>query len=449
MTNRATFLHSFEDDLQVSGERAFIDRFRISLGDWGLYGTEENACETLTNLRMEEVKTPEGECIPLFSGDPIVSFKQRLNIKFASANDDNKMANVSPLIAGRVAYSDRYRRPEELKGATSTIQFNASLNLTRFIQAQKFKLRTPVVRPPRLLTPRCLAIDTDMSWFKDEVPLQKSTNLLIGPWTKYADALARPVRTHMSRYLRIVEGVLDRALRRSTRDGVTPPSRSKYYSLQEIEFYWEFDCDSPIQYVTGALPKIRGMSDRFFEGQVEIQDDAQAVLITEFQSPSIKAKIAKGTWLRVYAKTTRRVRFEILLEASVIGSKGGGQTAATRKALCDKIGVLSDYSASKFNPILAALQRSPSPSSTLTAIRLLSEINLCANDPYLAEAIIGSLVCFDRVALYNNSPFKTAVHDLRDKGVLCTVIPRSRNYSVTPSYRAALEQLKRSLSTPH
>ncbi|MFY0648005.1 hypothetical protein [Sulfitobacter geojensis] len=445
MTNRATFLHSFEDDHEVTGERAFIDRFRISLGDWGLYGSEENACETLTNLRREEVHTPEGECIPLFSGDPIVSFKQRLNIKFASANNDNETADVSPLIAGRVAFSDRYRRPEKLKGARSTIQFNASLNLTRFIQAQKFKLKTPHIRPPRLLTPRCLAIDTDMSWFKDEVPLKKSTNLLIGPWTKYADALARPVRTHMSRYLGIVEGVLDRALRRSTRDGVTPPLRSKYYSLQEIEFYWEFDCDSPVQYVTSALPKIRSMSDRVFEGQVQIQDDARAVLITEAQSPSIKAKIAKGTWLRVYAKTTRRVRFEILLEASVIGSVAGGQTAATRNALCDKIGVLAEHSANKFNPVLALLQRPPAEPSTITAIRLLSEISHCAKDPYLAEAIVGALVSFDRIALYNNSPFRGAVHELRDRGVLVTVIPRSRNYTVSEKYRNAIEQLKRLL----
>lgn len=395
---------------------------------------------------MEEVVTSEGECIPLFTGDPFLSFKQRLNINFASAKSDDKTADTSPLISGRLAYSDRYRRPEKLKNAKSSFQFNTTLNLTRFVQAQKFKLRTPHIRPPHLLTPLALAIEADENWFKEEVPLKKATNLLIGPWTKYAYAMSRPLSRHLSRYLWLVDAVLDRALTNSSRDGLSRPLRTKYYSLQEIEFYWEFDCENPITYVSAALPKIRSASSRFFEGQVEIQRIEQTASITEYQSPSIKAKIAKGTWLRCYAKTTRRVRFEIVLDSDIIGQLSNGQTATSRTELCSKVEVLANYSAKKLNPILGLLNGPPKPISTLSAIRLLSEINLATGDPYLAEAIVGSLVVFDRVALYGNSPFKDAIHNLRDKGVLCTVVPKSRNYSVTPAYRSALDQLKHSFS---
>lgn len=390
--------------------------------------------------------TPDGECIPLFTGDPFLSFKQRLNIRFKSAASDNKMADVSPLMAGKIAYTDRYRRPTRLAPVESSVQFNTSLNLTRFVQAQSLRLRTRIDRRPHLITQLLLAISADPTWFKEEQPLVRATNLIVGPWNKYSFATSRTATSHFARYLRLVDGTLDRALEMSVPENVQSPIREKYYSLQEIEFYWEFDCDSPISFVMNALPKIRSMTSRFYEGGVSVQSLDMSPLETEHQSPSIKAKIGKGTWVRVYAKTTRRVRIEVVLEASIIGQKAGGQTASTRKQMCAKLDALSMYATSKLNPVLAALHEPPHAPSTISAMRLLSEVNRCSPSTFLAEAIIGALVAFDRVSLEPNSPFKEAVHLLRDSDVLRTVIPRSRNYTVTDTYRPALEQLKRSLA---
>ncbi|WP_271950352.1 hypothetical protein [Ruegeria faecimaris] len=448
MTHRSNFLYDIRQDREVTADRAFIDRIQLSIGDWGLFGTEDQVCETLTNLRQHDVMTPDGELLPLFTGDPFLSFRQLLNIRFNSAQVDKNTADVSPLISGKVAYGDRYRRPEALRSATSRIQFQTSLNLTRFVQAQKFKLRTLTDRPPRLLTPLVLAISADEAWFRDETPLTKATNLIVGPWTKYAYASSRPLEIHVSRYLRLVEGVLNRALLEATPEGATRPLREKYYSLQEIEFYWEFDCESPIAYVVSALPKVRSLASQFFEGEIETQNRDQTSLDVLHQSPSIKAKVGKGTWLRVYAKTTKRVRFEVVLEANIIGEKSGGQTAASRNALCSKISELASYATSKLNPALAVIQAPPAPLSTFPAIRLLSEVNRHSTDQYLAEAIVSTLVSFDRISLYSNSPFKESVHRLRDMGVLKTVVPRSRNYTVTDEYRTALEQLRLNFSSP-
>ena len=288
-----------------------------------------------------------------------------------------------------------------------------------------------------------MAIDPDPDWFRNEFPLVNATNLIIGPWTKYAYARSRSPKIHLARYLRLVDGVIGRALSEATPENARNPSRVKHYSLQEIEIYWEYDCDSPIQFVIGALPKIRSIGSAIFEGNRDISDAHEISVGTEHQSPSIKAKIAKGTWLKLYAKTNRRVRFEILLEANIIGQTASGQTASTRAELCEKLDALTIYAAGKLNRVLPVVLAPPAPASTLSALRLLTEINRCSRDPYLAEAIVGALVGFDRLSLYNNSPFYDVVHDLKSAGVLRTVIPHIRNYVVTDGYRHALANLRK------
>ncbi|MCK0139306.1 hypothetical protein [Aliiroseovarius sp. F47248L] len=442
MSHRKDFLHNFTIDKQVTPERALIDRLQLSIGDWGLFGSPDQVCETVTNLRNIEIETSEGECIPLFKGDPFLSHRQRLNISFASAAADTKNTGLSPLISGNLRYSARYRRPEELRDATSSFQFNTTLNLTRFIQAQKFRLRTRIDRRPRLLTDMVLAIDPDPTWHANETPLTAASNLIVGPWPKYAYAQSRSAQKHLSRYLRLVDGVLQRSFTMATSDGSPAPRRAAYYSLQEIEVYWEYDCDDPIQFVTALLPKIRSIGSVFYEGSVDTSYAREVSSVIEHQSPSIKARIAKGVWLRVYAKTNRRVRFEILLESNIIGKICGGQTASSRPLFCSKVSPLIEYATDKLNTILPTILPSLAPNSHHTAISLVTEICSACNATHTAQTIISSLVCMGRIALYNGSHLKEPVHKLRDLGVLQTVIPRSRNYVVTPRYEEALTSLR-------
>lgn len=450
MTQRNRFLLNFNEQTRVSVDQAFIDRVQLTIGDWGLYGTEDNVCETLTNLRHQEVETAEGEIIPLFKGDPIYSFRQKLNIAFAAPKDDAKNKGIAPLLVGEIWYADRYRRPMSLNDAASRVHFKTTLNLTRFVQAQKFKLRTRVDRKPRLLTGLVLAVDPDESWFADEWPLVPATNIIIGPWMKFAYAKSKSLHEHFVRYLSLVDGLLDRSLKQATPEASPSlPKREKHYSLQEIEFYWEYDCDNPIEVVSSMLSKIKRLGSVAYEGSVDVEYPQRASSKVDFQSPSVKAKIAQGTWLKVYAKTSRRVRFEIELKSEIIGKQANGQTAKSRRALGRKITPLVQYATQQLNSVLPTLIAPPVPRSNVPALRLMSEINSVCEGPHVAEAIIGALVTFGRVSLYNNSPFKDPVHILRDKGVLTTVVPRSRNYVVTDEFATALEQLRSMTAAGH
>jgi hypothetical protein len=444
MTDRSGFLLSLTENLQVLPEQAFIDRIQLTVGDWGLFGTTDNVCETFTELRLQEVVTAEGVCIPLFSGDPIFSLQQHLNIRFSSPNNDDENTGVAPLVSGAIWYADRYRRPEALRHATSRVHFQTSLNLTRFVQAQKFKLRTPLNRRPRLFfSSLAMAIEPDEAWYKEERPLVPATNVIIGPWTKYAYAMSKSLEQHFLEYLELLDELLSQSLTNSTPENVEVPLREEHYSLQEIEFYWEFDCDNPITTVIEFLPRLRSVGSTFFEGLKEIDPPTDISGGADRQSPSIKAKIAEGTWLKVYAKTTRRIRFEIELEAGIIGKKACGQTADSKASLSAKIGPLKQYATDKLNAIIPVLLAPPLPQSNLPALRLIHEIVRACGDPHLAETIIGSLVAFDRVTNYRNPPLKDAIQRLSSREVLKTVVPGSRNYVVQSEYEQALKALKR------
>ncbi|MEO1345558.1 MAG: hypothetical protein AAFV74_15530 [Pseudomonadota bacterium] len=84
----------------------------------------------------------------------------------------------------------------------------------------------------------------------------------------------------------------------------------------------------------------------------------------------------------------------------------------------------------------------PPPPSTIGAFELMHAIYKQAQNQYVAETIVASLVSFRRITPYNNDPLRETIHRLRDNGVLRTIRPKSRNYVVTDRYYHALERLR-------
>lgn len=444
LKNRDDFVRQIPENAIVSAEDAFVDRVKIAIGHWGLYGTEAQVCEQISNLMRHQVMTAEGELIQLFKGENLLSLRQRLNIQFNSSKSDRKNTGTAPLISGHLAFSERYDRPEALREATSRVQFNTSLNLTRFVQAQKIKQKSRLDRPPRLLTPLVLAIDIDTNWFAHERPLVPATNLIIGQSRKYDYAKLKTPSQHLGRYLWLADAALTRAFEDERADNIPAVQRVKYYSLQEIEIYWEFNSDSPIRFVQSIIPRVKSLGDQFYDGEVEIDPNFASSFgsAVDYQSPSIKAKLSKGVWLKIYAKTDRRVRFEIELESSVIGQRSRSQTASTRNALCSKLPALIDFATSRLNAVLPHILGADAAPSTASPLRLLSDFAKFTGDPDIAETILAALIVFDRISLYNNSPLMPYVHKLRDKGYLRTVKSGSRNYVICDEYRGTLKKLK-------
>lgn len=440
MSRRSLFLPTLTPETVVNAEAAFIDRFQIDIGDWALFGADTSIFSALTAFSQSNVLTGHGEVVPLFNGHLVDSLYAMRKLKFSTNPDTDNMSRATALVSGAVKqaqwrFSSTSRQPDE----TARITFSTQLNLTRFIQAQHLKRRSPLGRP-NLAAGYVLAIDPDESWYTDEVPLIPATNVIIGPSQKYAYALKRTRTAQFSRYLDLVKGMLNRVVANAFDGEEATFQRFPAYALKEIEFYWEFDTPNPIDYVESIRPALFAANNSVSEDRYDFE---QASFEIQGQSPCLTVRITSDTKIKIYAKTNRRVRFEVTLKKAAISRAAGQRTTTTSKAMADMIPALAQEAAQRTNVLLQSIATSPTPRSSFTAVSLVHAITRVCNTPHESEAVIAALTTFGRITLQNHDPLRYVVHILRDRGILTNTRPRSKVYVVTDEYREPLERLRR------
>lgn len=139
-------------------------------------------------------------------------------------------------------------------------------------------------------------------------------NVLIG---SRALSFARPEAwpIHLRRYLDVIEFELEQEFRRAAvalgngRREEDCYSRVPYYVLKKVETYFEFSARNPTQVLRLLAPSLESLARRFHSRKFPMglwepdnDQDATRVLLS----------LGGGRTLRVYAKTTHRLRFEII-----------------------------------------------------------------------------------------------------------------------------------------
>ncbi|MFT6535230.1 MAG: hypothetical protein ACJAQU_000118 [Loktanella salsilacus] len=360
-------------------------------------------------------------------------------MKFTTNPNKDNISQNAALVSGAVKQTQwRYSKTSKRPNETTRVTFATQLNLTRFIQAQRLKRRSPLNRP-NLAAGYVLAINPEESWYTDEVPLIPATNVIIGPREKYAFALKKSQSAHLSRYLNLVKGMLNRVVSQSLVGEDATYERFAAYSLKEIEFYWEFDSTNPIDYVESIRPNIIATNENVGESLYEIQ---QTQYDLRGQSPCLTVRLTRDIKLKIYAKTNRRVRFEVTLKQDAINRAAGRRTTTSSKALIDMVPQLAEEAASRVNTLLQSIAAPPAPPSTFTSVQLIHAITRACNTPYESETIIAALTTFGRIALQNNDPMKDIIHTLKDRGILRNLKSRSKVYVATDVFKEPLERLR-------
>lgn len=437
---RADFVRPLGADTEVTAEDAFVDKIDLSIGYWALLGDEDAICSAMEHLRQHTlIQTPYGEVLPVFQGELIKHVHDIRHLRFTANPRTDNLDRAHTLVSGTVEFATWGNRPtSRLEDERARLNFRTKLNQTRFVQAQHLQ-RISHPERPALAADYVLAITPEDRWYRDEIPLLPATNVIIGPSQKYAYALKNSRRAQFRRYISLVHSMLQSSLDVAFDDEDAEARQLPNFVLHSIEFYWEFDHDNPIDYVITILPLLRQQA-------VNATDAVYAVSLPELgiecQSPCIKIALTKTIELKVYAKTNRRVRFEVSFKDAAVGKHGGGQTATSIRELSNKIPSLATEAAKRCNKVLQSITAAPPPPSTIGAFELMHAIYKQAQNQYVAETIVASLVSFRRITPYNNDPLRETIHRLRDNGVLRTIRPKSRNYVVTDRYYHALERLR-------
>jgi hypothetical protein len=255
--------------------------------------------------------------------------------------------------------------------------------------------------------------------------------------------------------LRVFERELERVSVNSDRN--LRLIRAPHLNLKYCETYWEFTTDDPILEIDRITPHLVAFSE--LEASTRSFDQLNADQQRDGHSRSIRIQYGQGREICVYAKTNRRVRFEVrhrlrapngfLIPAAAQG-QGAGHTATNWDAFTPLIQRLALDAAQTLNSLFAFIQqRQAMHLSPVTPFRLMLRIAQLIQDEAQA-AIVLNLLVLDGQLSRRVLPraFRPALDSLREAGILQPLAngrgATPRPYEPTPEYRAAFEWLRQS-----
>jgi len=444
MSARDDFLPSFSSVTEVQEENTMIDRFELEIGDWALDGEVDDICQVLNHLDYYTLRTANGSEVQLLAGGNLRGISGKVQIPFASGGSGSSVYSARPALSGKLVRAGRRQAQfRNIPAGRMRLSFQTSLNLGRFIQAQEFR-KSSNPRNPNLVGDLSLAIECCDDWHKKEVPLLPATNLIMGQVHRFGYARYHPLERHLDSYLSSVVNTLTDCLETPLRDQGMRFFSCNYRSLRSLEMYWEFSDPDPVGLVDRLIHPLRRLSHQVSLTR-EILDDYREDINAD--SWCVTLALTANIRLRIYAKTTHRVRFEVDFTADAIDDICGRRTADSNAGIVNMVDALRRRAIEEMNWVLSELNRdTPQVESPHTAVGLVHEIVSRVDDAATSQAIVSLLQTFGRVAPRDNQPLRDTVHKLSADhvGVLRTLRRHSPVYVVRDEWQAALDELQAS-----
>ncbi|WP_145693651.1 hypothetical protein [Gemmobacter caeni] len=146
-------------------------------------------------------------------------------------------------------------------------------------------------------------------------------------------------------------------------------------------------------------------------------------------------------WLRVYAKTNRRVRFEVSFGRDAITAANGRRRLASRAALAALTEVLIGLASQRLTELFREVSPPLLATTQATTADLLRAIEASHPDRNIAALVLDGLRHFRRVVPDGNPELLAAVRKLKRQGVLRIVRRQQSWYGLSAKYQSALTNL--------
>ena len=236
-------------------------------------------------------------------------------------------------------------------------------------------------------------------------------------------------RAHLRRYLQAVRDALTEELQRVAEDADILVSQRDDCSLRVVETAFEFAASEPTELVRSLHPLLSSYrADNVEESEYRGPEVKRARVEN---SLSYRVRIRKGVYLRVYAKTNRRVRFEIrheninvrelLGESPLPAHQNGPRPMRTTAQLLQCLAALRQRAATEMNKFLAYCRHEsrvvPSLYSPLSFIVTVASV---LRDRDLSHTVVSLLTNLHGIISYRKaSPeLLAAAHELTEAGLL-------------------------------
>ncbi len=446
MTQRDRFLPNIGAGSRVSAETAMIDRFQLKVGRWYAHGTRDEISAKWSLLSAHEVETSSGTTVPWFQSRNFRSDYRRLHLSFRSTGRGPQNIGPRPLLSGNIFGQLLGRNiPGSVQEARCAIEIDATWNLSRFLQAHELFIRTKDGKRGFTAHNFPNAIEPKPEWWRNERPLVVCDNLIIGDEFRYRFVMNRPLETHLSNYVAgtlatFVQALQQHELIENNSANVSDFSPEDY-QLGDIEFYWEFNHDTPITFVdtlTHFLPRV---AKRMRVTRAQIERTEREV---SHQSQSATIYLTRDRRLRVYAKTDRRVRFEVTFPDGYRSTSHRRSSFQSMEDFLLAVENLKAEAAQTLNDVFAHLWHwEEKHEMDATPDQLRAAIAAASETPFIATTIIHNLAKNGRLALAAGDPIRATVQRLAQSNppVLKTLKSDRRIYVVERRFEYARRNL--------
>ena len=433
----------FDPLRRVDASTAKHDLLKIDLGDWILdYGSEAELGIFIAGLNSFDSGI-QVQGVPVIS--PSQLFHQIYSLGGGSQGVPSRIRVISqenrhaprpydrPLIGGKISLRERASNPSSPLRYSKRLQLDLDLNPTRFVRHQGYvrNLRSDM----DFGSLGAIQLRTGQPRNFAEYSLDGNDNVLCTRRLE-ASASERLWPIQLERYWRGLWAMLDHIFTESARiAGIVVRPRPRF-SLQTVESYWEFSTAEPIQLVRRIEPFVSSLAE---EATTSYYYSASY----ERNSPSLRVKLKKGLNLRIYAKTNRRVRFEIIHKLNRDRTTGR-HTGHTWDDFQRIMQTVTEYATGRINRVFDSLaDQMPINANQASVCELVNAIVQAVPDPDLSQELLVILVSSGgRLNRLRNSGFDEAIDSLVEVGLIQTVAPRVARYRIVPRFSMAIAQLR-------
>lgn len=424
--NKSQFRPDFHSVARVEADRAMVGRVEARVGHWTIPGPQERRNRIVLDAVGPTEAEDNRELPPLFQKIRQTDIARWVAVKTRKLPQDRSKPHYW--------FTGVLKAPPS-GGMIQRLHFDATLNVNRFIQAQRLvQLKATgqvyAKRPPQLVT--CV----ESRWWRGETPLHVDSNIIAGGGGRHEYALSKNAGMHLED---ATAALFDHLTERISL--ALDPSESAHVELaiapRAVELYWEFSTADAMILVDLIISKLTALSLR---SRVSGRRISPPTVETNRLSPSVSIDRTADNLLRIYAKTTDRIRVEVAFSRKAVSSE---VPPSSPILLRQRVLHLAQVAANHVNWILPEIQINiPYPLQSKTADDLRGAISRAAPTLSVSMAILQSLIVTGGISAGNDDDTQEAIVALRRRGVLESVRPYSTQYRPTARYAEALEQIR-------